>query len=96
MIEKDGRIRLIKSGALLETPFLDITALVSKGHEQGLLGLAFHPGYATTVASSSTTPTQRRPGRLELPRVGRTRRRQSRSEPPCSFADEPSTTTTAA
>jgi glucose/arabinose dehydrogenase len=44
--EKGGTIRIIKNGSLLPTPFLDISALVSNGSEQGLLGLAFHPGYA--------------------------------------------------
>jgi glucose/arabinose dehydrogenase len=43
--EKDGRIRIIKGGVLLETPFLDITEHVSKAREQGLLGLAFPPDY---------------------------------------------------
>lgn len=40
----NGRIRIIKNGQLLSTPFLSIT--VSTGSEQGLLGLAFHPDYA--------------------------------------------------
>src|SRR3972149_830288 len=44
--EKGGLIRIIKSGALLGTPFLDIRNLVSTGGEQGLLGLAFDPNYA--------------------------------------------------
>src|SRR4051812_28997394 len=48
VIEKPGRIRLVVGGALQSTPFLDITSLVlSSGAEQGLLGLAFHPNYAT-------------------------------------------------
>ncbi|MCX8072877.1 MAG: PQQ-dependent sugar dehydrogenase [Candidatus Binatia bacterium] len=46
IVEKTGRIRILKWGALLPTPFLDISALVSSGSEQGLLGLAFHPQYA--------------------------------------------------
>jgi glucose/arabinose dehydrogenase len=46
VVEKAGRIRIIESGQLLETPFLDITDRVgSNGNEQGLLGLAFHPQY---------------------------------------------------
>src|SRR5215211_7912120 len=46
VIEKVGRIWIIENDQLLETPFLDITDRVgSSGNEQGLLGLAFHPGY---------------------------------------------------
>jgi hypothetical protein len=45
--EKGGAIRLVKDGALLPAPFLDLTGKVSTGGEQGLLGLAFDPGYAT-------------------------------------------------
>jgi glucose/arabinose dehydrogenase len=49
VLEKAGVIRVIKSGALLDAPFLDITPKVrSTGGEQGLLGLAFFPDYATT------------------------------------------------
>src|SRR3989337_3904482 len=47
IVEKGGLISIIKNGTLLETPFLDIHRLVSTGGEQGLLGLAFDPGYAT-------------------------------------------------
>jgi glucose/arabinose dehydrogenase len=43
--EQDGRVRIVtKEGALLATPFLDISPL--DGGERGLLGLAFHPQYA--------------------------------------------------
>lgn len=46
IIEKTGRIRIIENGQLLSEPFLDITDRVgSRGNEQGLLGLAFHPQY---------------------------------------------------
>jgi glucose/arabinose dehydrogenase len=44
--QQDGLIRIIKSGALLATPFLDLSArLIDTTGERGLLGLAFHPGY---------------------------------------------------
>jgi hypothetical protein len=46
VVEKGGRIRIIENGTLLATPFLDISGLVSGDSEQGLLGLAFDPGYA--------------------------------------------------
>jgi glucose/arabinose dehydrogenase len=45
--EKGGAIRIVKHGTLEPTPFLDLTGKVSTGAEQGLLGLAFDPGYAT-------------------------------------------------
>ncbi|MCC6763747.1 MAG: PQQ-dependent sugar dehydrogenase [Deltaproteobacteria bacterium] len=46
VVEKPGRVRIVENGSLLDRPFLDVTALTGKGGEQGLLGLAFHPGYA--------------------------------------------------
>jgi glucose/arabinose dehydrogenase len=47
IVEKTGAIRIWKNGALNPRPFLDVSARVSAGSEQGLLGLAFHPRYAT-------------------------------------------------
>jgi len=47
IVEKSGTIRIVKGGSLLPTAFLDISALVSTGSEQGLLGLAFDPDYGT-------------------------------------------------
>ncbi len=50
IIEKVGRIRIfdLSTDTLLATPFLDITGAVDDtGNEQGLLGLAFHPNYAS-------------------------------------------------
>jgi glucose/arabinose dehydrogenase len=47
ILEKVGRVRVVQGGALLPGPFLDIADRVgSSQSEQGLLGLAFHPGYA--------------------------------------------------
>jgi len=48
VVEKAGRIFVIDGGVVLPVPFLDITDRVdSTGNEQGLLGLAFHPQYAS-------------------------------------------------
>jgi glucose/arabinose dehydrogenase len=48
VVEQAGRIRIVESdGTVLGTPFLDIDALVASGGERGLLGLAFHPEYAS-------------------------------------------------
>jgi glucose/arabinose dehydrogenase len=48
IVEKTGGIRIVKDGILLPDPFLDISGQVSGGMEQGLLGLAFPPDYAST------------------------------------------------
>jgi glucose/arabinose dehydrogenase len=49
VLEKRGRIRIVRDGALAPVPFLDITdRLDASGSEQGLLGLVFHPEYART------------------------------------------------
>jgi glucose/arabinose dehydrogenase len=42
-----GRIVIWENGAVLPTPFLDISARVICCGEQGLLSTAFHPDYAT-------------------------------------------------
>jgi glucose/arabinose dehydrogenase len=47
IVEQPGRIKVLQPGATLPTVFLDITAKVLSGGEQGLLGLAFHPSYTT-------------------------------------------------
>lgn len=47
VVEQAGQIRVIDNGTLLGVPFLNITMRVLSGGEQGLLGLAFPPGYAT-------------------------------------------------
>jgi glucose/arabinose dehydrogenase len=47
VVEQAGRIRVVKGGQLLATPFLDITAKVLSGGERGLLSVAFDPQYAT-------------------------------------------------
>jgi glucose/arabinose dehydrogenase len=47
VVEQGGRIRAIRNGVLEATPFLDLTASVRSGGEQGLLGLAFAPDAAT-------------------------------------------------
>src|SRR5262245_33718146 len=43
--EQAGRLRVIKNGSLLSTPFLTVS--VSTTGERGLLGIAFDPNFAT-------------------------------------------------
>lgn len=43
VVEQDGMVRVIKGGATLNRPFLNIRKLVRSGGEEGLLSIAFHP-----------------------------------------------------
>ncbi|MFD2255786.1 hypothetical protein ACFSSA_03775 [Luteolibacter algae] len=46
LVGQDGEIRILKNGALLETPLLDVGDRIGTYAEQGLLGLAFPPNFA--------------------------------------------------
>ena len=46
VVEQAGRIRILQGSSILPAAFLDLRGRVSGGSEQGLLGLAFHPGFA--------------------------------------------------
>ena len=45
IVEQGGLIRILEDGALLPTPFLDLTQKVSCCGEKGLLGMVFHPNF---------------------------------------------------
>ena len=49
IVDQSGKIRIVRNGGLLPTPFLNISsklpALNAGYDERGLLGLAFHPNY---------------------------------------------------
>ena len=47
IVERGGTIHVLQPGASTPTVFLDIHTKVIAGGEQGLLGLAFHPHYAS-------------------------------------------------
>jgi glucose/arabinose dehydrogenase len=46
--EQGGRIRVVRDDQVLDRAFLDISREVLSGGEQGLLGIAFAPDYATS------------------------------------------------
>jgi len=48
VVGQTGRIDVVRAGKTLPTPFLDLRGKVTAGGEQGLLGLAFAPDYATS------------------------------------------------
>ena len=47
IVERSGRIRILRDGSMLTLPFLDISGRVLMQGEGGLLSMAFHPQYAT-------------------------------------------------
>jgi glucose/arabinose dehydrogenase len=48
VVEQGGAIRRLRPPGVDARPFLDLSAQVSRNHEErGLLGLAFHPAFAT-------------------------------------------------
>jgi glucose/arabinose dehydrogenase len=50
VVERGGRVRIVRAGAIVPTPFLDISGDLGGtpggGAEWGLLSIAFHPQYA--------------------------------------------------
>ena len=46
VVEKGGRVIVVRGGRQLREPFLSVRGRISDGTEQGLLGLAFAPDYA--------------------------------------------------
>jgi glucose/arabinose dehydrogenase len=48
VVEQRGRIRVVQDGVVLPGSFLDLTGQMASGGEQGLLGLALAPDYATS------------------------------------------------
>jgi glucose/arabinose dehydrogenase len=77
VVEQPGRIRVIENGQLLATPFVDLTSRISAGGERGLLGLAFHPSYATNGFFYVNYTDTRGDTRVERYTVSRTDRNRA-------------------
>ncbi len=48
VVERPGRVGVVRDGATLPDPFLDVSADVATDGERGMLSIAFPPDYATT------------------------------------------------
>jgi glucose/arabinose dehydrogenase len=48
VVEQAGRIRVVQSGIVQPTDFLDLRGAISSGGERGLLGMAIAPDYASS------------------------------------------------
>ena len=47
VVDQDGRIWIVQGGIRRPMPFIDLRGSVRFNGEQGLLGMAFHPGFAS-------------------------------------------------
>ncbi len=47
VVEQAGKVMVLSGGNVRATPFLDLSVNVKSGGEQGMLSIAFDPGYAT-------------------------------------------------
>lgn len=47
IVDRNGRIRIMRDGRMLTLPFLDISGRINMQGEGGLLSMAFHPQYGT-------------------------------------------------
>src|SRR5437870_5692155 len=45
MEQWSGQVKIIKDGAVLPQPFLDMSGLIATGDDQGVRAMAFHPSY---------------------------------------------------
>jgi glucose/arabinose dehydrogenase len=65
--EQGGKLRVIKNGALLATPFLSLT--VDSAGERGLLGVAFDPNFVSNqlIYVYYTVPTPAHTSAASLP-----------------------------
>ena len=48
VVEQGGRVRVVRDGATLARPFLDVSSRIVAGGEQGLLSIAFPSDYAAS------------------------------------------------
>lgn len=48
VVERPGRVQVLRDETKLNRPFLDITGIVLSGGERGLLSIAFPPNYASS------------------------------------------------
>lgn len=58
VVEKNGLIRVLDQGKVLDEAFLDVSDMIVTAGEQGLLSMAFHPDYAENGRFLSTTAPQ--------------------------------------
>jgi len=47
VVQQSGRVTVLQNGRRVARPFLDVSGRISAGGERGLLGLAFHPRFAS-------------------------------------------------
>ena len=81
VVERPGRIQIVRDGRTLDEPALDIADQVSdSGQEQGLLSVAFRPTSRTRGCSTSTSPATTRTSMSSSTGAKRRHRQEARVE----------------
>lgn len=69
IVERGGKVLIIRDGQLLTEPFLDLTGVSIQGGERGLLSVTFHPDFASNglvYASYSAEPPDNQSDHLSV------------------------------
>ena len=85
IVERGGIVRVLQPGASTPTVFLDLRSKLVSGDEQGLLGLAFHPPYASNgrLFVYYTRRRRRRARDRRISPLGEPERRRLRRKASC-------------
>lgn len=72
--EKGGKVKIIKNGAVLPTPFLDFSSKINTAGDRGLLAIALDPSFASNKYVYLAYTYENSPGNYEGPKTGRVTR----------------------
>ena len=50
IVEQTGKVRILRNGTIVATPFLDVGGRIIASGERGLLSVAFHPGFSDSAS----------------------------------------------
>ena len=69
--EKAGKVRVIKNGVLLPTPFLDFSSKINQSGDRGMLGIAIDPSFSSNRYIYLSYTYENSPANPDGPKTGR-------------------------
>lgn len=79
VVEQPGKVRVVRRGKLLKQPFVNLKPVVRYGGEEGLLSIAFDPGYARNRTFYVYYVT--REGNIRVDQLKRKKKNATRANP---------------